>query len=366
MRIALCVWQLDEPGGSQESALVLKRHLERDHKVRLFGITAQERSGDEDTVLKPTVAPIGHSSPLLGWGVEYTLRQLDGHRRFRRSIARFDPDLVVSQRGLNYAASRYSRRTGRPHVCFVHGPELVRIARLSLGNPPWPVSVYNKLFNYLGHVLTTRVLDNASLCVVNSRFLQDRLGEHYDVDPAVVYPFVDAEPYRVSSSGDAILHVNPRPGKGIETTLGVAERLPERRFLVVGPEPSAEIHSRIQELPNVTYEGYVEDMRRVYAETRIALVPSRWEAFGRIPVESGLNGIPAICADVGGLPEAVGVPELVVGSEDQEAYAAKVRAVESEYDRYSSMVRERASERLAGPQLETFERHVASKVGVSL
>jgi glycosyltransferase involved in cell wall biosynthesis len=48
------------------------------------------------------------------------------------------------------------------------------------------------------------------------------------------------------------------------------------------------------------------EMKKVYAITKVALVPSFVEPAGRVPVEAMLNGIPVVASNRGGLPEAMG------------------------------------------------------------
>ena len=60
-------------------------------------------------------------------------------------------------------------------------------------------------------------------------------------------------------------------------------------------------------LPNVTFCRAAPDVRPVYRNTQLLLVPSQWEEpFGRVVVEAQSSGIPCIARDVGGLREAVG------------------------------------------------------------
>ena len=54
-------------------------------------------------------------------------------------------------------------------------------------------------------------------------------------------------------------------------------------------------------------------MREVYEKVKIVLVPSASdEPFGRVPVEAGINGIPTIASNRGGLPESVGEGGILI------------------------------------------------------
>ena len=49
------------------------------------------------------------------------------------------------------------------------------------------------------------------------------------------------------------------------------------------------------------------DMRSVYRDTKVLLVPSQWlETWGRVATEAQFSGIPVLASRSGALPEAVG------------------------------------------------------------
>ncbi len=55
----------------------------------------------------------------------------------------------------------------------------------------------------------------------------------------------------------------------------------------------------------LNFEGVVEDIDRLYQQAAITLVCSKCEAFGRVAVESLLNGTPVIGTNNGGIPEVI-------------------------------------------------------------
>ena len=66
-------------------------------------------------------------------------------------------------------------------------------------------------------------------------------------------------------------------------------------------------------MPNVKCLPKQQDMRKVYGQTRILLVPSVWEeAFGRVASEAHVSGIPVIASEIGGLPESVGEGGIMI------------------------------------------------------
>jgi glycosyltransferase involved in cell wall biosynthesis len=62
-----------------------------------------------------------------------------------------------------------------------------------------------------------------------------------------------------------------------------------------------------EDFPNVRVIGHQLDMRRVYASTRVVLLPSLWHESGaRVIAESQINHIPVLASDTGGSAELIG------------------------------------------------------------
>jgi len=93
-------------------------------------------------------------------------------------------------------------------------------------------------------------------------------------------------------NGDAITLVNANVNKGVSQFIELAKRMPNRKFLAVRPYygelwvPAAP--------SNVEWIPFDDDIRNVLKRTRILLLPSKYESFGRIAVEAMYNGIPVI------------------------------------------------------------------------
>ena len=93
-------------------------------------------------------------------------------------------------------------------------------------------------------------------------------------------------------SGDCITLVNANVNKGVQQFLDMARRLPDRKFLGVLPYYG---ERQVPPAPsNVEWVPFNDDIRAVLKRTRILLVPSYYESFGRIAVEAMLNRIPVI------------------------------------------------------------------------
>lgn len=92
--------------------------------------------------------------------------------------------------------------------------------------------------------------------------------------------------------GDCITLVNANQNKGVHQFLELAKKMPKRKFLGVLP-----YYGELNVPPspgNIEWVTFDDDIRNVLKRTRILLVPSYYESFGRIAVEAMLNRIPVL------------------------------------------------------------------------
>jgi amino acid adenylation domain-containing protein len=167
----------------------------------------------------------------------------------------------------------------------------------------------------------TRMLRQLAGCMVMSRFVADYLRRYGDLDSEVLrFPIYGAGPFpdfgqqaQENPDDRFVTLVNPCAIKGISVFLGLARALPKVRFAAVptwGTTPAD--RKALAVLPNVTLLEPTEDIDRIFARTRVLLMPSLWqEAFGVTSIEAMLRGVPVLASHVGGLPEAtlgIGTP----------------------------------------------------------
>jgi|YNPMSStandDraft_1061717.scaffolds.fasta_scaffold01204_7 glycosyltransferase involved in cell wall biosynthesis len=104
----------------------------------------------------------------------------------------------------------------------------------------------------------------------------------------------------------------------------VLQQIPKAHFIIAGDGPLRsmlyEEAARLNILSHLHFLGWREDVGRVLASLDVTVLPSLWEAFGIISVESMAMGVPVIASRVGGIPEVVrdGETGLLVSPENSD------------------------------------------------
>lgn len=203
--------------------------------------------------------------------------------------------------------------------------------------------------------------EHADLVVFNSRWVQEAAS--WPGRQMVLYPPVSADEYR-ATPGDAITLINLTEQKGAPLFYELAQRMPDRRFIGVLGGYGRQIVPDILP-PNVTILPNTPDIRSVYQRTRILLMPSSYESWGRVAIEAAASGIPTVANPTPGLREALGQSGLFADRGDPEAWVAILRSMETPeiYDRQSELVRARCRELDPTTQLDELEQALLSLPG---
>jgi glycosyltransferase involved in cell wall biosynthesis len=146
--------------------------------------------------------------------------------------------------------------------------------------------------------------------VYNSQWVKETLN--YNWPNMVMYPPCDPDYYNVCENprmNPCITMISINENKGGYILYRVAKALPYAKFIgVMGSYDDGglqkEIRARIEsECPNVEIVANSPDILSVYKRTKILLMPSRYESWGRTATEAMANGIPVICTATKGLKE---------------------------------------------------------------
>ncbi|MGH3878058.1 MAG: glycosyltransferase family 4 protein [Actinophytocola sp.] len=166
-----------------------------------------------------------------------------------------------------------------------------------------------------------------TLAVFNSQWMLEDYRTHMQAPMpphVVVRPPVLLDEYR-TTPGDKVTLINLYLNKGSATFWALAERMPDVKFLAVVGGYGAQ---DIRDLPNVEVVEHVpgHEMRdRVYAQTRLLLVPSIYESWGRVAVEAMASGIPVIAHPTPGLKECLADAGTFADRNDLDAWEHEVR-----------------------------------------
>lgn len=159
----------------------------------------------------------------------------------------------------------------------------------------------------------------------------------------VVYPPVFADDYKVRKMGNNITLINCFESKGGKQLIDIAKEMPKRKFLgVIGGYGNQVIGN----LNNLTYTPNTPDIKTVYRKTRILLMPSVYESWGRTGIEAMASGIPVIAHPTPGLRESLGDAGLFADRDNIGHWIKHIEALDDEkyYKEVSDRCRKRAQE----------------------
>jgi glycosyltransferase involved in cell wall biosynthesis len=173
-------------------------------------------------------------------------------------------------------------------------------------------------------------------------YLAEGIGQREQF--VVIFSGIDVQPYEVAAEKRektrAALGIQPdhillggvgrlERVKGftyfLEAAQKVAKAVPEARFILVG-EGALRKSLEDQAAPlgdRIKFLGLREDVPDLMAATDILVAPSLNEGMGRVLLEAGAAGTPAVASDVGGIPDIIddGETGILVQTRDADSLA---------------------------------------------
>lgn len=297
----------------------------------------------------------GHSCEVMA-----TLREGSRHAiatiAYRLSAKRLIPEWsdtvagYIAHRGSEWRfAERLKRRLRRqmPDVLVLDAFRQLHDLNDSGVKVDCPIVLFVHEVAFLDSTSKLPFADQVS-CIANSPYTAQALQSHFGISATVIPPLIDFAQYRTTRThAKYTTMVSPTKRKGVETTLHLAAALPETPFLLVegwpmSPEQWGDLSMRASALPNVELRRSTSDMRTVYRDTRVLLVPTqdRGETFGRVAIEAQSNGIPVIAGDRGALSWVVGAGGVIVSADAPDsAWEAPLRELLGNAPRYEELSR---------------------------
>ncbi|MFT5112959.1 MAG: glycosyltransferase involved in cell wall biosynthesis [Parasphingorhabdus sp.] len=250
-----------------------------------------------------------------------------GYASTRKSVSKTDRSdthngyLVVRTTNPEVSLASVASAACADAICVLTGRVTVPMIISALeSGVPTSVYLHNVEYAQVGGVF---VPDPALLYFSNSCFTRRRLRSMFGVDSTTLIPLVERERYQCSSSREKVLFINPTHLKGVEIMFQIAEKLPNITFQVAESWVVANTwreycQSRAEELGNIEWISATRDMKLLYGNARLLLMPSIWEeTFGRCVTEAQLNGIPVVGSSRGGLPEAIGDGGMILDADGE-------------------------------------------------
>ncbi len=226
-----------------------------------------------------------------------------------------------------------------------------------------------------------------------SDFLRQETYNHFDINNEIeVIPnFIDTERFRrlnkehfkraLCPNGEKVMvHVsNFRPVKNATHVVEVFHRLRQEglpvKLLLVGDGPdraAAEHLSReLGVYEDIRFLGKQEPVEEILSIADVFMMPSGSESFGLAALEAMACGVPAICTDIGGLPELLGNSEggCLCPLGDIDAFTACARRILTNDDLQADMAvaaRQRVVEEFdinrIVPRYEAYYEHVRNRM----
>lgn len=203
------------------------------------------------------------------------------------------------------------------------------------------------LFHLIHNNYKNVVVENQNgidqFAIYNTQWVRDDRKEHHKCihGSRIVHPPVYVKDYETRHINNYITLINLNPNKGGDFLIQLAKELPEKKFMgVYGSYGEQQVDFKQK---NIHYllNG---DIMRVYKRTRVLLMPSWYESYGRTAIEAAASGIPVICNETPGLREALGDAGIYCDRKNikEWVFAIKMLDYEPEYQKQSDIVRKRA------------------------
>ncbi len=220
-------------------------------------------------------------------GVEVTPFTSSGNVFRWFGTAESQPDVVIAHLENTPRAAALCDIYGVPMVHLIHNThEFTKGAlrrgpsQLAVFNTEWMRADYTNHFSWTGDSLPPNI---------------------------VVLPPITPADYS-GTHGDRITLINLNEDKGGALFWRLAAALPDRKFLAVkGAYGEQIVPERVPaNVEVVEHIAPTEMTAKVYARTKLLLMPSSYESYGRVAIEAAHSGIPTIAHPTPGLREALG------------------------------------------------------------
>lgn len=244
--------------------------------------------------------------------------------------------IIGCQNFNGYDGIRYAERFNKPIVFFLH----VEFEKIDILQQRFNVPVY---------------------VVYNSETQRHALPTIHRW--TTVRPHIDYAHFRavnVQPSARYITLLNCNTNKGGEILYMLAKEMPGHQFLGIKGAYQKQL---TYELPNLKYLPTFDDPRQVYAMSRIIIMPSRAESWGRVALEAMAAGIPVIVGDTPGLRECTSGSAPVCRHTDSQCWLTEIERLYEDGPERSAAIAAglaRVAELDVAPDFKLFDEWLAA------
>lgn len=199
--------------------------------------------------------------------------------------------------------------------------------------------------------------------VYNSLWLKNLLN--YEWPNFIMTPPVDYRIYDLKidpAKNEYITLINTNENKGGKIFEEIARKMPHKRFLGVLGSYDEQMDAK---LPNLKLVPNSPDIMQYYRQTRILLMPSEYESWGRTATEAMCSGIPVICSEAEGLKENCGNAAIYIKDRnDIKSWTNAITKLDDKkaYEKASRKAKARSREHDPRETLDQFEAWVREMV----
>lgn len=285
----------------------------------VHGYPPYHNAGGEMTMHTPLahLAARGHhvdvllSRPQPGLSAPYEIDGVWVHPH--RTIG--DPFIWFEDRNVDVVLTHLENTTRAAALCSRYKVPLVQVIH---NDHVWTKGCYRR-----GPV---------QLAVFNTVWMQQAYHEFWGRAMAgppppsvVIHPVVDPALYSAAQHGKAITLINLNEAKGGELFWELARRLPNKAFLGVTGAYGSQVLGEASNVTVLPTQRPADMAAAVYARTKVLLMPSGYESYGRTAIEAAYNGIPTIAHPTPGLQEALGPAGTFVDRDDVDGWVAAIK-----------------------------------------
>lgn len=175
------------------------------------------------------------------------------------------------------------------------------------------------------------IIDQSKLLLV---YNSESMKHHFDVykNTFVLYPPVDCNKYNTNTNNKYVTIINVSKLKGGNQLIKIAKQMPNIQFLGVKGGYDKQIID--ESVKNIKYVENTKDIKSIYAQTDILLIPSNPETWGRTATEAMCSGIPVIAHPTEGLKENLSYAGIFIDKESTEEWVAQIKLLKEDRNEY--------------------------------